>query len=170
PRLARPFPFVIPIYKNRRRNYDRPLKMRLGLWLYDLLAGRRNLARHRRLSRDEALTLAPQIDARGLKGAFLYYDAVTNDSRLVIEVIKAARKRGAESANYTSAVGFIKNGSGKIEGARLRDELAGGEIECRARIVINATGVWMEDTARLDGQAANGLNKRVRPAKGVHLT
>lgn len=169
PRLARPFPFIIPIYKNRR-NYDRPLKIRLGLWLYDLLAGRRNFARHRRLSRGEALRLAPQLDPRGLKGAFLYYDAVTNDSRLVIEVIKTARKRGAEIANYTRVAGFIKNENGKIEGARLRDELSGGEIECRARIVINATGVWMEDTSRLDGQAANGLNKRLRPAKGVHLT
>jgi glycerol-3-phosphate dehydrogenase len=85
-------------------------------------------------------------------------------------VIKTARKRGAETANYTRVAGFIKNGNGKIAGARLRDELAGGEIECRARIVINATGVWMEDTLRLDGQALNGLNKRVRPAKGVHIT
>jgi glycerol-3-phosphate dehydrogenase len=170
PRLARPFPFVIPIYKNRRRNYDRPLKLRLGLWLYDLLAGGRNFARHRSLSRGEALRLAPQLDQRGLKGAFLYYDAVTNDSRLVVEVIKAARRRGAEIANYTRVAGFIKNGDGRIEGARLRDEGAGGEIECRARIVINATGVWMEDTIRLDGQTANRLNKRVRPAKGVHLT
>jgi glycerol-3-phosphate dehydrogenase len=174
PRLAHPFPFVIPIYENRRRNYDRPLKMRLGLWLYDLLAGRRNFAPHRRLSRDETLRLAPQLDARGLKGAFIYYDAVTNDSRLVLEVIKAARGNGAEIANYARAVGFIKNGSGKIEGARLRDELSGPgielEIECRARIVINATGVWMEDTLKLDGGAANGSNKRVRPAKGVHLT
>ncbi|MBO0860819.1 MAG: glycerol-3-phosphate dehydrogenase/oxidase [Chloracidobacterium sp.] len=170
PRLACPFPFVIPIYKNRRRNYDRPLKMRLGLWLYDLLAGRRNLARHRRLSRGDALRLAPQLDPRGLKGAFLYYDAVTNDSRLVVEVIKQSRRRGAEIANYTRVAGFIKNGKGKIEGACLRDELTGGEIECRARIVINATGVWMEDTARLDNQAANGSKRRVRPAKGVHLT
>src|SRR5215468_862716 len=170
PRLARPFPFVIPIYENRRRNYDRPLKMRLGLLLYDLLAGQRNFARHRRLSRSDVLLLAPQLDPRGLKGAFLYYDAVTNDSRLVIEVIKTARKRGAEIANYARVAGFIKNGDGKIVGVRLRDELTGGEIECRARIVINATGVWMEDLIRLDGQAANGLNKRLRPAKGVHLT
>ena len=170
PRLARPFPFVIPIYENRRRNYDRPLKMRLGLLLYDLLSGRGAFGRHRRLNRSEALTLAPQLDPRGLKGAFLYYDAVTNDSRLVIEVIKTARKRGAEIANYARVAGFIKNGDGKIVGVRLRDELTGGEIECRARIVINATGVWMEDLIRLDGQAANGLNKRLRPAKGVHLT
>jgi glycerol-3-phosphate dehydrogenase len=170
PRLAEPFPFVIPIYKNRRRNYDLPLKMRLGLWLYDLLAGRYNLARHRRLSRDEALRLAPQLDPQGLKGAFVYYDAVTNDSRLVIEVIKTAHERGAEIANYTRVCGFIKDADGKIAGALLRDELTGQEIECRARIVINATGVWMEDTIKLDGQAASGLNKHVRPAKGIHLT
>ncbi|HEX5082079.1 MAG TPA: glycerol-3-phosphate dehydrogenase/oxidase, partial [Blastocatellia bacterium] len=138
--------------------------------LYDLLAGRRNLAPHRKLSRDEALRLAPQLDPRGLKGAFIYYDAVTNDSRLVIELIKAARGRGAEIANYATVTGFIKNGNGKIEGARLLDELSGAEIECRARIVINATGVWMEDTLRLDGQATNVSNSRMRPAKGVHLT
>ncbi|HEY6399874.1 MAG TPA: glycerol-3-phosphate dehydrogenase/oxidase, partial [Blastocatellia bacterium] len=116
---------------------------------------------------------APQLDSRGLKGAFVYYDAVTNDSRLVIEIIKTARKLGAEIANYTRAAGFIKDRNGqneKIEGARLRDELSGAEIVCRARIVINATGVWVEDTLRLDDIAANGFNKRVRPAKGVHLT
>src|SRR5215510_7147300 len=170
PGLARPFPFVIPIYKNSRRNYDRPLKMRMGLWLYDLLAGRYNFARHRRLSRDEALSLAPQLDPQGLKGAFLYYDAVTNDSRLVIEVIKTARERGAEIANHTRVAGFIRNESGKIAGAHLRDELTGGGIECRARIVINATGVWMEETINLNGQTTNSLNRRMRPAKGVHLT
>src|SRR4030095_3450712 len=132
------------------------------LWLYDLLAGRFNLARHRKLSRDEALGLAPQLDPQGLKGAFLYYDAVTNDSRLVIEVVKTARERGAEMANYTRVAGFISNESGRIAGARLRDELTGAEIECRARIVINATGVWMEETIRLNGQTAESLNKRLR--------
>src|SRR5262249_970877 len=173
PRLAEPFPFVIPFYRNSRRNYDRPLKMRMGLWLYDLLAGRYNFARHRRLSRDEALSLAPQLDSQGLKGAFLYYDAVTNDSRLVIEVIKTARERGAEIANYTRVFDFIKNENGKVAGARVRDELTGDEIACRARIVINATGVWMEDTIKLtepNGSPANHLNKHVRPAKGIHVT
>ena len=170
PRLARPFPFVIPIYKNLRRNYDHPLKMRLGLWLYDLLAGKYNFSRRRRLSRDEALGLAPQLDPQGLKGAFLYYDAVTNDSRLVIEVVKTAREHGAEIANYTRVLGFIKNENGRIAGARLLDEQTGAEIECRARIVINATGVWMEETIRLNGQTAESLNKRLRPAKGIHLT
>ena len=87
------------------------------------MAGRRNFAPHRRLSRDEALSSLRNSTRAGLKGAFLYYDAVTNDSRLVIEVIKAARGRGAEIANYTRVSGFIKDRDGNIEGARLQDQL-----------------------------------------------
>jgi glycerol-3-phosphate dehydrogenase len=170
PHLAEAFPFVIPLYENPRRNYDHPLKMRMGLWLYDLLAGRYNFARHRRLSRDEALELAPQLDPQGLKGALLYYDARTNDSRLVVEVMKAAHARGTEIANYTRLTRFIKDERGNIAGARLRDELTGDEIECHARIVINATGVWLEDTIQLNQPAANRLNKTLRPSKGIHLT
>lgn len=169
PHLAEPFEFMVPIYKDSRRNYDHPLKMRLGLWLYDLLAGEYNIGRHLKLNRDEALKHAPQLDPRGLKGAFLYYDARTDDSRLVVEVIKAARERGAEIANYVRVTGFIKDGDGKVAGARLLDELEGEKIECRARIVINATGVWLEDTIKL-AEPAGQLSKAVRPSKGIHLT
>jgi glycerol-3-phosphate dehydrogenase len=169
PHLAEVFPFVIPIYQNRRRNYDHPLKMRAGLFLYDLLAAGHGFPRHRRLSRDEALRLAPQLDPAGLKGAFLYYDARTDDARLVIEVIKAAHERGACIANHATVRGFLKNEQGKIAGVRLRDQLSGRDIEARAAVVINATGVWMEETVRLNGQAG-GLPKTVRPAKGIHLT
>jgi glycerol-3-phosphate dehydrogenase len=170
PHLAQPFPFLIPIYRNSQKNYDRPLKMRAGLALYDLLAGRRGFGRHRHLSRQEALMLAPQLDSRGLNGAFLYFDALTDDSRLVIEVIKAAHELGASVANYARVANLIKNEDGYISGARLRDELSGFEVEMRARIVINATGVWMEDTIELSGQNEARFSKSVRPSKGIHLT
>ena len=114
PHLAEPFPFLIPIYSDKRRNYDHPLKMRAGLILYDLLAGKYRFGRHRRLSRDEALEFAPQLEQTGLRGAFLYYDGLTNDSRLVIEVIKAAHDLGAAIANYHEAVGFMKRAGGQI--------------------------------------------------------
>ncbi len=169
--LTEPFPFVIPIYRNSRRNYDQPLKIRAGLVLYDLLAGRYRFGRHRRISRHEALKLAPQLDPQGLKGAFLYFDALTDDSRLVIEIIKAAHEHGACISNYARASSFIRDEDGKISGARLRDELNGREIAVKARITINATGVWMEDTLNLGsvGREIPGM-KTVRPSKGVHLT
>jgi glycerol-3-phosphate dehydrogenase len=170
PHLTEAYPFVIPIYSDRRRNYDHPLKMRAGLFLYDLLAGGRNFAKHRRLSREEALNLAPQLDPKGLKGAFLYYDARTNDARLVIEIIKAAGERRAAIANYTRVASFLRDGDGKITGASVLDELSGEQIELRASVTINATGVWMEETIRLGGHNSNGLSKKLRPSKGIHLT
>ena len=170
PHQAEAFPFVIPIYADRQRNYDHPLIMRAGLFLYDLLAGRQNFAKHRRLSREEALRLAPQLDPRGLKGAFLYYDALTNDSRLVIEIVKAAHQQGAAIANYTRVESYLRDADGKITGARVLDELSGERIELRARVTINATGIWMEEMIRLDGGSAEGLKKKLRPAKGIHLT
>ncbi|MBO0720233.1 MAG: FAD-dependent oxidoreductase, partial [Blastocatellia bacterium] len=163
PHLVEPFPFLIPVYRNNRRNYDHPLKMRAGLALYDLLAGRHRFGKHRQLSQAEALKLAPQLDPRGLKGALLYYDALTDDSRLVIDVIKAAHQRGAVISNYTRAAGFIKNEKGQIAGAFLRDELSGAELAARSRIVINATGVWMNDVQGLDPQQETDFSKQVRP-------
>ncbi|MDX2042903.1 MAG: glycerol-3-phosphate dehydrogenase/oxidase [Acidobacteriota bacterium] len=170
PHQTEAFPFVIPIYADRRRNYDHPLKMRAGLILYDLLAGHQLFSGHRRLSRQEALTLAPQLDPNGLKGAFVYYDALTNDSRLVIEIIKAANQQGAAIANYAKVESYLRDANGKITGARLLDELSGERIELRAAVTINATGVWMEEMIRLDGGNAEGLKKKLRPAKGIHLT
>src|SRR5581483_10535519 len=175
PHLAEPFPFLIPIYKQSRRNYDHPLKMRAGLVLYDLLSagfGRGGgIGRHQRISREEALTLAPQLDRQGLKGAFLYYDGRTDDARLVVEVIKSAHERGAVIANYARVVGFVRDAGGRVAGARLSDELTGNEFEVKARQVINATGVWMEETLDLSN---SGTEKRpaksVRPSKGIHLT
>lgn len=178
PHLVEAFPFVIPIYADSKRNYDHPLKMRAGLILYDLLAGRHNFAKHRRLNREEALKLAPQLDSTGLRGAFLYYDGRTNDARLVIEAVKASHAQGAAIANYTKVESFLRNADGQITGAQLRDELSDEKIQLRARVTINATGVWMEETIKLgqgsagkhDGQNSNGLQKKIRPAKGIHLT
>lgn len=169
PHLAEPFAFVIPIYSDGRRNYDHPWKMRAGLFLYDFLAGGHNFSKHRRLNKEEALRLAPQLDANGLKGAFLYYDARTNDSRLVIEIIKAAHERGAAIANYTKVESFLRNGNGKIAGARVVDQLGGNPIDLRASVTINATGVWLEETIRLNNSGGD-LPKTLRPAKGIHLT
>jgi len=170
PQQTEPYPFVIPIYADRRRNYDHPLKMRAGLILYDLLAGRHNFAKHRKLNREEALKLAPQLDPNGLKGAFLYYDARTNDARLVVEIIKTANEHGAAIANYATVESFLRDESGRITGARLRDELTGEEIDLRAGGVINASGVWMEETIRIDGFNTGKLPKSLRPSKGIHLT
>lgn len=168
PHLAEPFPFLIPIYSDSRRNYDHPLKMRAGLILYDLLAGKYRFGRHRRLSRQETLEFAPQLEQSGLRGAFLYYDGLTNDSRLVIEIVKAAHDLGAAVVNYAEAIGFLKLADGTLGGARVRDLITREETGIRAHTTINATGVWVDDVAMMDG--GRDLSKSIRPSKGIHLT
>jgi glycerol-3-phosphate dehydrogenase len=170
PHLAEPFPFLVPVYRNRQRNYSHPLLMRAGMILYGLLAGRFGPGRHRRLSADEALSFAPGLDPQGLEGALLYYDGLTNDSRLVIDVLKRANREGACLINHATVNGFIHDDRGRLTGLRLRDEIGLREIDCRARIIINATGVWMEETLRLPGGNPGHISKTVRPSKGIHLT
>lgn len=170
PHLAEPFPFLVPVYRDQRRNYSHPLLMRAGMILYSLLAGRFGPGPHRRLSRDEALAYAPGLDPEGLKGALLYYDGLTNDSRLVIEVAKRAHEAGARLINHAAAKGFILGNNGQLAGVRIHDDLAGEEFTARAAIVINATGVWMEETLRLPGGRPGPLSRSVRPSKGIHLT
>lgn len=170
PHLAEPFPFLVPIYRDRRRNYDHPLKMRAGMILYDLLAGRHGLGSHRRLSRQEALDFAPKLDVRGLEGALLYYDGLTDDSRLVVEVMKTAHRHGACIVNHAGVMGFLYDTDGQVIGARVRDLRTRRELIARSWIVINATGVWMEETLRLSGGRQQEVGKTVRPSKGIHLT
>jgi glycerol-3-phosphate dehydrogenase len=163
--LIEPVPFMIPIYSDRRRNYDNPLKLRAGLYLYDMLSGSQSLGRHRRLSPSETLAHAPQLSMQGLRGSLLYFDCRTDDARLVIEVLKSAHARGGLAANYALVDGFV--GSGRITGAHVRDQLTGASFDVRARVIINATGVWMDDVLALrDGAEAQ---KVVRPSKGIHL-
>lgn len=168
PHLVEPFPFVIPIYQDRRRNYDHPLLVRAGLFFYDLLAGKYNIQRHRRIAREEALELAPQLDPRGLKGALVYYDGRTNDARLVIEVLKSAHTHGAAIANYVRFAGFVKDTEGKVAGAHLHDELTDEAFDMSARTVINATGVWMNEVRSLSADLSDD-DKQLRPSKGIHL-
>ncbi len=170
PHLAEPFPFLVPVYRDRQRNYSHPLLMRAGMILYGLLAGRFGPGRHRRLSADEALSFAPGLDREGLEGALLYYDGLTNDSRLVIDVLKRANREGACLINHATVTGFLHNKEGRLTGLRLRDEIGRQEIDCQSRVIINATGVWMEETLRLPGGNPGPISKTVRPSKGIHLT
>jgi glycerol-3-phosphate dehydrogenase len=167
PHLSEPLPFLIPIYDASMRSPlgRNRLKLRLGLWLYDRLAGRKKIARHRWLARGEMLALAQGLEPRGLKGGFVYYDCLTNDSRLVIEVIKAAAAREALAANYAAARGFTKS-SGRLSGVEVEDLLTGRAFEIRARAFVNATGVWSDEVTRLDRATDE---KSLRPSKGVHI-
>lgn len=167
PHLSKPLEFLVPVYSSSERSPlgANRLKLAAGLWLYDLLAGRQNIGRHRWLSPETTLRQAPELDPKGLRGAFVYFDCLTDDARLVIEVIKTAASHGALVANYVSAQGFCRGNDG-VPGVQLEDTIDERSLELRAKVVVNAAGVWTDEVARLfDAEAP----KRLRPSKGIHV-
>jgi glycerol-3-phosphate dehydrogenase len=161
-RLVRPLPFLVPLYRNRG---EPRWLMRMGMILYEALSGFNNHRFHRFLSREETLSLAPALPSEGLTGGCLYYDAVINDSRWTMEVIKDGVAHGGTAVNY-SPVNELLIESGRVKGARVYDELGKAHHDIRARAVVNATGIFADQIRRLDG---NGSEQLLRLSKGTHM-
>ncbi len=161
PFLVRPLPFLIPFYEGVGEG---PLLTRLGLWLYDLIAGFTNIRWHRTLSRQEVEAREPGLLREKLRGGALYYDCRTDDFRLVLLNAKLAHGAGARIVPYARAEELRWKGS-RVVGVRFRDLLQGGVHEAAAQLVVNATGAWSDGfRSQVPGAAA-----RLRPTKGVHI-
>ena len=175
PFLVHPVGFVLPIYKGDRHPVGLPFTtprgiglgiiLDIGLWMYDGLAGRHNVKRHRRLSRKDVMRLAPSLVTENLKEGFIYYDGQTNDARLTMAVLRTAVQYGATIANYAEATSFVTE-NGKVCGAHVRDNLGNQSFIVRARHIVNATGVFAEEVEAL---TEAGSLVHVEPSKGVHL-
>ncbi|MER8159681.1 glycerol-3-phosphate dehydrogenase/oxidase [Streptomyces sp. NPDC094472] len=166
PHLVKPVPFLYPL---RHRAWER-LYAGSGVALYDAMSissghGRGRLPTHRHLSRRRALQVAPCLKKDALVGALQYYDAQMDDARYVATLVRTAAKYGAQVANRARVVGFLREGE-RVVGARVHDLEQGGEFEVRARQVVNATGVWTDETQALIGERGQF---HVRASKGIHL-
>src|SRR5215470_9213056 len=116
PHLVHPLAFVLPLYASSRKPVGLPFAppfglglariLDLGLTVYDALAGRQNVGRHRRIGRSQTLERASFLVPDGLKTGFLYYDAQTDDARLTLATLRTAAGRGALLANYCEVHGF----------------------------------------------------------------
>ncbi len=162
PHLVHPLPFLFPVYRGARVP---AWKLRAGMWLYDLLAAFHNVKWHRWLGRKATQRLEPGLRDKELKGAALYYDAQTDDARLVIATMRSAAQAGALVANYTEATALLKP-DGRVGGATVRDALTGQASTIRALVVVNAAGPWVDRVRSLDDAGADPL---LRPTKGVHV-
>ncbi len=162
PHLVHPLPFLFPVYRGARVP---AWKLRAGMWLYDLLAAFRNVKAHRWLGRAATVRLEPALREKELQGAALYYDAQTDDARLVIATMRSAAQAGALVASYAQVTGLIKP-DGRVGGATVHDALSGRASTVRAFVVVNATGPWVDQVRRLDDPGAEPL---LRLTKGVHV-
>lgn len=158
--LAEWLPFLIPLYEGGWKK----VRLGIGLTLYDLLAGLPRGRLHRWITAGEALAMAPFLKPDGLRGAWLYYDCRTNDTRLTMDVIKPAMEAGAIAVNYCMVTGLIKQ-DGRIAGATVCDTLTGVPFPVSARCVVNATGPWTDQVLALDQSGP----PRLSPSKGIHV-
>ncbi len=166
PHLVQLLPFMIPIL-GKGGVVNRKLARAMGsaMWAYDLTGGARIGKLHERLSKDEALAHMPTMPADPLQYAYLYYDAHADDARLCVAVARTAASHGAVVANHTAVVGITKNDDGRVSGVTV--EADGPRFAVRAKVVVNAAGVWSDDVRALD----EGTNPAtLRPAKGIHIT
>ena len=181
PHLVRPLPLLVPAFEGKRP--DRLTGV--GLNMYDVMAaerrrpGRRRKKgedgqeewspdRHRMISSEEALDLAPALAGRDPSGAYLFYDCQTDDARLVLTILGEAERFGAVCANGCEVTGLVER-EGRAAGAVVRDADSGEEFELVAESVVNATGVWA-DRLRPDELYAEEEMPRIRPSRGTHLT
>ena len=163
PHLVQPLEFLIPFFTGAPVS---PLKLRLGLTLYDALSFDSSLPSHRILRAVDARASDRALRATNVRGAAAYYDArVDLPERLALENALDAETRGAAVVNYCEVVSTLVR-DGAAHGVRVRDVLNGDEADIGARVVVNATGAWWERVATAHTGRRFG---RIRTTKGIHI-
>ena len=160
PHLCRVLPLVVPSY----HWMDMPF-YGAGLLLYSVLAGNLGFGFSRIVSRDETLRLTPTINPSGLTGGVVYYDGQFDDARLAITLLRTAMDNGALALNH-ARVTELQRTDGRISGATFVDAESGQTHRVSAKVVINATGVFVDELRRADQPDAKPI---VAPSQGVHI-
>ncbi len=160
PHLVHDQSFIVPVYDW----WEGPF-YGVGLKLYDLLAGKLGLGPSKLLSKEETIEHIPTIEQEGLKGGVIYHDGQFDDARMLVNLAQTAYKQGATIINYTKATALIKKDN-IIQGIEIEDEESGKRYNIRSKVVINATGVFVDTIRKMDNINAD---KIMTSSQGVHI-
>ncbi|MGW9403163.1 glycerol-3-phosphate dehydrogenase/oxidase [Arthrobacter sp. NPDC055585] len=165
PHLVKPVPFLYPLTK---RFVERPY-VGAGIFLYDTLGmtsgNSRGVPMQKHLSRRGTLRAAPSLKDDAMIGSIRYYDGQVDDARYVANMVRTAVHYGAAAVNRLAVVDFLREGE-RVVGARVRDQETGEEFDVAASQVVNATGVWTDETQAM---VTDRGQLKVRASKGIHL-
>jgi len=160
PHLCHKMSFVVPSYKWWHKWF-----YGIGLWIYEFLSGELSLGKTKLLTKKRTQKYLPDLLVHNMNGGILYFDGQFDDSRLAINLAQTAIEQGATVLNYCSVTGFLKNGS-VISGVMAKDEIGGTGMEIRAKVVVNATGVFADQLLQL---AEGHSEETIAPSQGIHL-
>ncbi len=158
--MVRPLAFQIPIYQGKGRP---KWKLKVGLWLYDLLSLAHNIAPHKMVSKADFIHQNPFINPTKLQGGARYYDAQMDDARLCLMLIRGAAAQGAQVHNYqpVTQIRRVK------EFYEIETQTQDGKTQqFRAKAVVNAGGVWTDPILT---KAGIPNTHYVKPSKGIHI-
>lgn len=161
PHLISKQEFIIPVY-----TIWEVIMYTIGLKFYDLLAGRLSMGKSYFINREKTLTRLPTLMPEGLKGGVVYQDGQFDDSRLALALAQSCAEKGGIVLNYFKVTGLLKNEKGKISGVRAMEMASQDGFNFRANLVINATGVFADDIARMDNSESKPA---IKPSQGVHI-
>ncbi len=161
PHLVHDLAFVVPNYSW----WEAPF-YGIGMKVYDLLAGKYGFGKSRVLSREETLERLPTIQTEGLRGGVMYYDGQFDDSRLLIHLMMTAAENGATLLNYAEVTGVTKGADGFVNGVTVHDRESGRKFTAAAKVVVNATGIFTDETRQLCEPDAPTM---IAPSQGIHL-
>ncbi len=161
PHLVHDLAFVVPNYSW----WEAPF-YGIGLKLYDLLAGKYGFGPSKLLSREETLAQLPALEPEELRGGVVYFDGQFDDARLLIHLAMTAADQGATLLNYCPATKLLHDDDGYVNGLTTRDEETGEELSIRARIVVNATGVFTDEVRCMADSKAEPM---MVTSQGIHL-
>ena len=161
PHLVKDLAFVVPNYSW----WEAPF-YGIGLKLYDLLAGKYGFGQSKLLSKEETLQRLPALEPDELRGGVAYYDGQFDDSRLLIHLAMTAADQGATVVNYCPATGLLRDEEGYVNGLIARDNESGEAFSIKAKVVINATGVFTDEIRRMADPTTEPL---MVTSQGIHL-
>ena len=161
PHLAHAQPFIIPCYSSFSK-----WKYLLGLKIYDWLAGRHRVGKSESLSKAETIACLPGVKTAHLKGGVRYFDGQFDDARMAINLAQTAARHEATILNYCRVSALKKDHNGKVSGLCVIDEETAIPYTVSARVVINATGVFVDDILTMDTSSHRAL---VKPSQGTHI-
>jgi glycerol-3-phosphate dehydrogenase len=161
PHLVHDLAFVVPNYSW----WEAPF-YGIGLKLYDLLAGKYGFGASKMLSKEETLERLPALEPEGLIGGVVYFDGQFDDARLLIHLAMTAADLGGTLVNYCPATGLLRDADGYVNGLTAQDSETGEMLKIRARVVVNATGVFTDSVRRMADPEAEQL---VVTSQGIHL-
>ena len=153
--------FIIPVYTL----WD-AIMYTVGLKFYDLLAGRLSMGKSYFISRSKTIERLPLLKSEGLVGGIVYHDGQFDDSRLAFTLAQSCSELGGKALNYFRVTDLIKDEKGKICGVKSKETISGEEFTFSSRLVINATGVFADEIARMDDPSSKPT---IRPSQGVHI-